>query len=105
MDIAECGLGFIRRALEHRGVGNVHHDGVGAHVEGGEFAAGGLELRLLDIGEHDIDAVARQRPADAEPDAVGRAGDEGGLAGKIHHRRSIGRQPAMPVCGASPASA
>src|SRR5580692_3464442 len=87
MDIAEFGLGLVGGALECGGVGNIHLDRAGADVEGGEFAARDLELRLFDIGEHDIDAVARQRPADAKADAVGSPRDKGGLAREIHHER------------------
>jgi hypothetical protein len=29
--------------------------------------------------------MARQRPANAEADPIGRTGDEGGLAGELHH--------------------
>jgi len=45
-----------------------------------------VQLRLLDIGQHDVNAVACQRPTDAKPDAVGSTGHECCLSGKIPHR-------------------
>ena len=89
VDVAEFGLGPIGRALIGVGVGDVDFDGMGADVEGREFAARDFKLRLLDVGEHDIRPVARQRPADAEADSIGRTSDERGFAGKIHVRRSV----------------
>ena len=85
MDIAEFGLGLVRRALKGGRVGNIHFDRAGANVEGGKLAARDLELPPFDVGEHDVDAAARQRPANAEADSVGGTGDEGGLAGELHY--------------------
>jgi hypothetical protein len=85
MDVAEFGLRLVGGAFEHGGVGNIDHDGAGSYVVGGEFVARDIELRLLDVGEHDVDAVARQRPADAKADTIGGTGHESRLAGEIHH--------------------
>jgi hypothetical protein len=87
MDIAEFGLGFVRCPFEGCRVGNVNLHRAGADVERRELAAGDLELRFFDVGEDDVDPVARQGPANAEADAIGGTGDEGGLAGEVHHDR------------------
>jgi hypothetical protein len=86
MDITEFGFRLIGSAFEGRSVGNVDLDRAGADVESGELAAAEFQLRLLDIRQYDVNAVACQRPTDAKPDAVGSAGHECGLAGKIFHR-------------------
>ena len=87
MDIAEFGLGLVRSALKLRRVGHVNLYRPCANVEGGQLAARGLDPLSLDVGEHDVDAAARQRPANAEADSIGGPGDEGGLAGKLHYSR------------------
>ena len=92
MDIAEFSLGLIGRALERRQIGDVDLDRVGANIEGGQFLSRDLKPCLLDVREHDVDAVARQGTANAQADPVGGAGDKRGLAGKLHHRRMA------PVC-------
>src|SRR3982074_2722298 len=85
--MAEFRLGFVSRALERGRVGNIHLYRVGADIERGELAARDLKLCPLDVGEHDIDAVVRQCPANAEADAIGRTRDKGGLAGEVHYDR------------------
>src|SRR5665213_3750329 len=99
MHLAEFRLRLIGGALVGSRVGNVDFERVGADVEAGKLGPRDLELRLFDVGEHDIDAVARQRPADAEPDAIGGAGDERRLAGEVHDDGPAGS--AAPVAASS----
>src|SRR5262249_38943400 len=65
----------------------IHDLGVGAL---GELRARLLDLQCLaETVQHDIGARTREGFGDAEPDAAGRAGDDGGLA--LKHVRSPDR--------------
>ena len=84
MDVAELGLRLVGGSLEGVGIRHVDLHRACADVEGRKLVARLLQRRLLDIGQHEVDAIPRQCPADAEPDPVGGAGDERRLAGKFH---------------------
>ena len=77
----------LRQRLAHHvldGLGPAHVGAVVAHLHVvllGEFGAQRFDLALVaEAVEDDVGALGRQRAGDAEADARGRAGDEGGLA-------------------------
>jgi hypothetical protein len=56
-----------------------------ARPRAGDVLADPLDRRgLAEAIEHHMGALGRQRAGDAEPDAAGRAGDDGRLVGKDH---------------------
>jgi hypothetical protein len=77
MDGAEPGQRRVPQRLDRRPVGHV-----GCHREhrGAGFGDAGSRLgqrRLLDVGQHHVQALGREAPGQPEPDPTGGAGDDG----------------------------
>ena len=87
-------------ALDARGVAHVGEDADGAELGGGSREGG-----RLDVGEHDLHALADQGAGDAPADTGGAAGDHGDLAAQLGNAaQPLVRRPELPACAASPAS-
>jgi len=83
--LAERRLHRIGRARDGTGVRHVQRQRDRAHAHGGDFRPRAFQRLRLDVGQRDVRAGARQRPADAQADAVCRARNECGLASDVLH--------------------
>ena len=84
-------LGELRRdlfggALDRTLIRHVEANAEGLDTVTRHLRHGRVERCLLDIGQCQVDAGPGQRPTGAEPDAAGRAGDDGVLAFEGTHR-------------------
>ena len=65
-------------------VGDVHRDADGALAGGVDLARGGIGRLLIEVGDGDLCAFARENDGDLLADAAGRARDDGDLVLQTH---------------------
>lgn len=101
MDGAELLVRRVREAEDLPSVADVDH----ARMHGGTVLAqagrGLLKGGLLDVREHDLQAVRREPPRHREADAARRARDDGDLSRFQPHHRLPSGGPSRICCGSS----
>jgi hypothetical protein len=85
VDGAEGAQRFLGGMLDRGAVRDVGDDSDGAGADGAHFGERRVETVAIDVAEHDRHAVARKGPRQAEPDAGGGSGDDGGFSLELAH--------------------
>ena len=85
MDLAEFGFHRIGSTYDSFGIRHIERVGDGAHAQCGDFRARPLKCIGLDVGQCDVCAGTRERPADAKANAVRRTRDKGDPAADVLH--------------------
>ena len=88
MDGAESLLRLAGGVLDRGAVGHVGHHRDRAGAQRAHFGERGVEAVAANVAEDDRHALARKGARQAQPDAGGRTGHDGGSSLELAHRSS-----------------